>query len=464
MIRPILKSHAPLFEFALRATDPAIAIVVGLVAYRIYLREPFPPEHYLLFLLVATLAIVLTFPLFRLYEPQRGASLADELRQLLLAWALLGALVIGTIFATQSGLAFSRVWVGSWLIGSFVVTTASRISVRLILRMLRKRGRNLRHVAIVGAGELGRAIAERLGAAAWTGLNVIGFYDDDGDKHGTLIAGRPVLGCVDALAADVAIIGVDQVWIALPLRAEARIRDILTSLREFSVEVRFVPDIYGFHLLNHSVTDVAGLPVISLTETPMSGVNRLVKAIEDYVLATAGLICLAPLLLLIAVGVKLSSAGSVFYRQERVTWNGEHFMMLKFRTMPAQVETSSGPVWSRHGERRATPFGAALRRFSLDELPQLINVLRGEMSLVGPRPERPQFVTQFRKQIPGYMQKHLVKAGISGWAQVNDLRGDSDLAKRIQYDLYYIDNWTIWFDLRILVLTVLHVVRSRNAH
>jgi putative colanic acid biosynthesis UDP-glucose lipid carrier transferase len=154
----------------------------------------------------------------------------------------------------------------------------------------------------------------------------------------------------------------------------------------------------------------------------------------------------------------------VFYRQERVTWNGERFAMLKFRTMPVDAEAASGPVWTKAGERRATPLGALLRRTSLDELPQFFNVLQGQMSLVGPRPERPQFVEQFREQIPGYMQKHLVKAGITGWAQVNDLRGDSDLKQRIQYDLYYIDNWSLWFDLRILVLTLWHILKSRNAH
>jgi putative colanic acid biosynthesis UDP-glucose lipid carrier transferase len=225
-----------------------------------------------------------------------------------------------------------------------------------------------------------------------------------------------------------------------------------------------VPDIYGFHLLNHSLTDIAGLPVVSLTETPMSGINSVIKTVEDYVLATLVLICTAPLLLAIAVGVKLSSPGPVLYRQERVTWKGERFAILKFRTMPLEVEDASGPVWSQRGERRATRFGAFLRRFSLDELPQLVNVLRGDMSLVGPRPERPEFVAQFRKEIPGYMQKHLVKAGITGWAQVNDLRGDSDLRRRIQFDLYYIENWSFWFDLRILTLTVLGVFRSRNAY
>ncbi len=201
----------------------------------------------------------------------------------------------------------------------------------------------------------------------------------------------------------------------------------------------------------------------ALTETPMSGVNRFVKAIEDYALASVLLLVASPLLLAIAIGVKLSSPGPVLYRQDRVTWNGERFSMLKFRTMPVDAEAASGPVWTRRGERRATPFGRLLRRTSFDELPQIINVLRGEMSLVGPRPERPEFVERFRQEIPGYMQKHLVKAGITGWAQVNDLRGDSDLEQRIQYDLYYIDNWSLWFDLRILVLTLWHILKSHNA-
>jgi putative colanic acid biosynthesis UDP-glucose lipid carrier transferase len=162
--------------------------------------------------------------------------------------------------------------------------------------------------------------------------------------------------------------------------------------------------------------------------------------------------------------VKLSSPGPVFYRQERVTWNGERFRILKFRTMPIGSENASGPIWSRHDEQRATRFGAFLRRTSLDELPQFVNTLRGEMSVVGPRPERPEFVERFKHEIPGYMQKHLVKAGITGWAQVNDFRGDSDIHERIQCDLYYIENWSLWFDLRIIALTLVHVFRSRNAH
>ena len=323
---------------------------------------------------------------------------------------------------------------------------------------------SLPHIVIVGAGDLGREIAERLSEAAWTGLHVIGFYDDDPDKVGAVYEGRPVLGSTERLASDIVPNGVDQVWIALPLRAEVRIRECLDALRTTSAIVRFVPDIYGFHLLNHSISEVAGMPVLNLTDTPFSDARATLKSIEDFVLSLALVIVCLPLFAVIALGVKLSSRGPVIYPQERVTWNGRRFTMYKFRTMPVDAEAQSGPVWASRGEPRATWFGALLRRLSLDELPQLFNVLRGDMSLVGPRPERPAFVDRFRDRIPGYMQKHLVKAGITGWAQVNDLRGDSDLALRIEYDLYYVEHWSPWFDLRILGLTLWHILTSRNAH
>jgi putative colanic acid biosysnthesis UDP-glucose lipid carrier transferase len=459
MARSVLKPHAALFAAILRLCDPLLTVAVGFLAYRAYLGGVPPPDHYLLFLAVGALAVAALFPLFDLYEPQRGAGVADELRRMVFAWLLLSAMAGATLFATKMGETYSRVWVGAWLVGGLVSTTALRLSVRLALRTLRLRGLNQRHIAVVGAGDLGRTVASRLASSPWAGFNVLAFYDDTAE---TVPGSHPVHRIDGDLPRDVASGAIDQVWVALPLRAEARIREILTMLREHPVEIRFVPDIYSFHLLNHSVTEVAGLPVISLTETPMSGINRIVKAVEDYVLAIVLLTLASPALLLIAVAVKLTSPGPVLYRQDRVTWNGERFSMLKFRTMPVDAE-ATGPVWSSKGERRATPLGRFLRRTSLDELPQLINVLAGEMSLVGPRPERPEFVERFRQEIPGYMQKHLVKAGITGWAQVNDLRGDSDLGQRIQYDLYYIDNWSLWFDLRILVLTLWHILKSHNA-
>ena len=463
MARSVLKPHAGMFAAMFRVCDPVSTVIVGVVAYRTYLGSFTLPDHYLFFVAAGAFAVAAVFPAFSLYEPHRGTSVADELRRVTIAWLLIAAIVGAAIFATKMGDTYSRVWVGAWLLGGFAATAALRIAVRLMLRSFRVRGLNQRHVAIVGGGTLGRTVAARLRQSPWAGFSIFRFYDDDRALVGTVVADRPVMTIDVDLLPDVAAGHVDQVWLALPLRAEARIRQILTMLRDHPVEVRFVPDIYSFHLLNHSVTEIAGLPVISLTETPMSGINRIVKAVEDYTLAAVLVTLASPLMLAIAIGIRLSSKGPVLYRQQRVTWNGEVFEMLKFRTMPVTAEAATGPVWARRGEARATPFGSLLRRTSLDELPQLLNVLRGEMSLVGPRPERPQFVEQFRSQIPGYMQKHLVKAGITGWAQVNDLRGDSDLGQRIQYDLFYIDNWSLWFDLRILFLTLWHILTSRNA-
>ena len=463
MQRSILKPHASLFAGVLRASDPLASILVGLAGHRVWLGSFALPQHYVVFLLAGALLIALFFPLFRLYEPQRGVSIVQEVRQLFVAWLVLGAVVVATLFATKTGDEFSRVWVSLWLAGGLAATLLLRTSVRLLLRGLRRRGHNLRHIAIVGAGTLGRTIAERLERTQWAGYSVVGFYDDDLAKVGVELEGRRVLGTPDVLVRDIDGGGIDQVWVALPLNAERRIRELLSLLRSSSVEIRFVPDIYSFHLLNHSVTEIAGLPVVSLAETPMSGPNRAAKAIEDAVLSALLLVPALPLMALIALGVRLTSPGPVLYRQDRVTWNGARFVMLKFRTMRVDAEATSGPVWSRPDDRRTTRFGAWLRRWSLDELPQLFNVLKGDMSLVGPRPERPELVEAFRRRIPGYMQKHLVKAGITGWAQVHDLRGNSDLVKRIEHDLFYIENWSVWLDLRILGLTFGHVLNSRNA-
>ena len=276
-----------------------------------------------------------------------------------------------------------------------------RGGVRLFLRQLRSRGYNLRHVVIVGAGRLGTNVAQRLRAAPWAGFAIRGYYDDDENLHGQTLAGAPVLGAIDRMFADLDTQGVDQVWIALPLRSEERIREVMTGLLQYSLQVRFVPDIYNFNLLHHSVSEIEGLPVINLTDSPLHGPGLIAKSVEDFVLALVLVTLAAPAFLAIALGVKLSSPGPVLYRQDRVTWNGNRFSMLKFRSMPVDSEREVGPVWSRPGEARATRFGSFLRRYSLDELPQLFNVLRGEMSIVGPRPERPEFVQRFKRDIPG---------------------------------------------------------------
>jgi len=463
-MRSLLKDNATLLDLALRVLDPLFIVATAYVAHRIYLGSWDPPPRYLGAMAAAAFLGFAAFPVLGLYQSQRGTSFIDEISGLFFAWLAIAVTGGAFLFLTKTGADFSRGWALLWIAGGFLLHVAGRAALRIGLRALRRRGRNLRHVVIVGAGEHGRGVATRLRAAPWSGLAIRSFYDDDPALLGTAIDGIPVLGPLARLPSDLQAHPADQVWIALPLREDARIRDCVESLRATPAVIRFVPDIYGFHLLNHSVSDVAGMPVLNLTDTPLGDVRATWKSIEDYALAALLLMVAAPLLAIIAIGVKASSRGPVIYGQERVTWNGRPFRMYKFRTMPHDAEAQSGPVWSSHGDPRATRFGALLRRYSLDELPQLLNVLRGEMSLVGPRPERPEFVARFRDLVPGYMQKHLVKAGITGWAQVNDLRGDSDLALRIQYDLYYVEHWSPWFDLRILALTLWHILTTRNAH
>lgn len=464
MRRSLLKENAQLFEWVMRLLDPLLVAVVGVLAYRAYLDDWALPERYVLAIFGMSFVCATLFPFVGLYAPQRGVTLFEEVRRLVHGWLLLAATWFTFLFLSKTGADFSRVWSIYWIAAGFLVHAAARGAIRVTLRTLRSRGYNVRHMVIVGAGHLGREIAARIRRTPWSGLDLRGFYDDDPALAERSIEGVPVIGDVDRVLRDLDHGGIDQVWIALPLRAEARVRSLLEALRRHSVQVRFVPDIFNFTLLHHSMTEIAGLPVINLTDSPLDGPNLVLKQVEDVVLSLVILVVASPLMLAIAIGVKFSSPGPVFYRQERVTWNGQRFRILKFRTMPIGSENTSGPIWSRHDEQRATPFGAFLRRTSLDELPQFINALRGEMSVVGPRPERPEFVERFKHEIPGYMQKHLVKAGITGWAQVNDFRGDSDIHERIQCDLYYIENWSLWFDLRIIALTLVHVFRSRNAH
>jgi putative colanic acid biosynthesis UDP-glucose lipid carrier transferase len=462
--RNLLKTNATALDQLLRLADPAIIVFAGWAARWWYLGNTESAPTYWVAMLAVALLSLAVFPATGLYRPQRGASLIEDVRALVSGWLSLLAIGVFLVFVTKTGDVFSRVWVALWFTSGFLLQTTMRIGLRLWLRFLRRRGYNLRHICIVGAGELGREVALRLRRTPWSGLSLRGFFDDAPGLAGTTVEGIPVLGTIGALNQYLEQHGVDQVWIALPLRDEERIRRLVIELRAHAVQVRYVPDIFGFQLLRHSFSEVAGMPVIGLTDTPLEGLERILKTIEDYVFGGAAVFLASPLLCAIAIAIKLTSPGPVLYRQERVTWNGRRFTMLKFRSMPVGSESDSGPVWSRQADPRATRLGALLRRYSLDELPQLFNVLHGDMSLVGPRPERPEFVAQFRQEIPGYMQKHMVKAGITGWAQVNDLRGSSDLGKRIQYDLYYIDNWSLWFDLRILALTVWHVFRSRNAY
>jgi putative colanic acid biosynthesis UDP-glucose lipid carrier transferase len=329
---------------------------------------------------------------------------------------------------------------------------------------MRSRGWSQGRIVLVGLNQMAVAVSRQLSHSSWAGLQVVGYVDDPSSKHPTVSdLSLPRLGDLEDLAAIVTKQTIDEVWVAFP--GESLVECAQYQLRHLPVSIRLVINCFDFKQCKFlSLNTVAGIPTLDFSVSPLHGVNRYIKEVMDRLFALILLVFISPLLLLIAVGVKLSSKGPVFYRQERVGWNNRSFTMMKFRSMPVDAEAKTGAVWSKPGEQRATRFGGFLRKTSLDELPQLINVLKGDMSLVGPRPERPDFVEVFKDQVPNYMKKHMVKAGITGWAQVNGWRGDTDLNRRIEHDLYYIQHWSVWFDMEIALRTVLTGFINKNAY
>jgi len=430
----VLKQHASTVKLALYVSDWLAIGLAARFAYWFYLGDEGMPERYLAAILIGLLLAGVFFPRFGLYQTWRSGSIIDEVKNISLAW---GALLLGLMtlaFTTKLGAEYSRGWLASWAVFGWIFLMVGRAMLRFVLRLARAHGFNQRHIVIVGGADLGSELVARISAAPWMGLNVVGFFRGDETERGDGIPGVPSLGKLEDVAQFVQERDVDQVWIAMALRDEEKVQWILHELRHSTVDIRFIPDMFGMRLLNHSVMDLSGLPVLNLSISPMSGVNMLLKAIEDRVLALVILLLISPIMLIIAIGVKLSSPGPVFYLQERVGWSGRTFNMLKFRSMPVDTE-KGGVQWGGAQGKTTTKFGSFIRKSSLDELPQFINVLRGDMSIVGPRPERSVFVERFKDEIPGYMKKHMVKAGITGWAQINGWRGDTDLEKRIEYDL-----------------------------
>jgi Undecaprenyl-phosphate glucose phosphotransferase len=338
---------------------------------------------------------------------------------------------------------------------------ATRRASWMAIRNLRSRGFNQSHAVIVGTGRVARKTARSLRRASWMGIKNLGFIEDQPSRW---TSDLDVLGRFADLPGLIQKYNIAQVFIALPMSRYDEARQVYDILSQTLVEVRLVADVPALAGVSLTTNTLDGLPVIGLRESPHFGLNVVIKRAMDIVLALAALLVLSPFMLLIAALVKLTSHGPVFYCQDRCGLHGGTFQMLKFRSMRIDAENHTGAVWARKDDPRRTRLGTFLRRTSLDELPQLINVLKGDMSLVGPRPERPVFIQQFRRTIPNYMARHAVKAGITGWAQVHGWRGNTSLRKRVQFDLYYITHWTPWLDFRIMWMTLFHGLFHRNAY
>lgn len=326
------------------------------------------------------------------------------------------------------------------------------------------KGLNLQNVLVIGAGEMGKAVAQKILVYKDLGFRLKGFLDDErpiGEKI-EIDGGVEVLGRIKDLGPILDRGEVNEVFVALDLNNYAKIQETIKVAHRYVVNIRLIPDLFQLLTLKANIQDLDGFPVISIDDVSLRGGKSLLKRVIDIVISSLGLLVLSPLLLVIAVVVKLTSPGPVFFRQERMGLDGRRFNMIKFRTMIPSAEEESGPVMSRPGDPRMTKAGRLLRKFSLDELPQLVNVLKGEMSLIGPRPERPEFVREFTGKIPNYMLRHKVKCGITGWAQVHGLRQDTPISKRIEYDFYYIQNWSLGLELKIIWMTLRKGFVDRN--
>ena len=451
MKRQSLRLSSPIVPYLIKAFDALVIIVAGLLALHVRQVLEFPVQFSAdlggYYGLISAAALLFALISNGAQRSWRGSHMAAMLASVAGQWLLVSALLLLWLFIFKASQDFSRIWFLVWVGLGQVLLWLARFLVYLALRSIRRRGLNLKHVALIGSGVVAEQIQRRISEAGWSGYKI-----------------------TECLAApsyvelqDLARRHIDEVWLALPIGDEALLRQTLHELRHTTASIRFVPDLFTMSLVNHGTTEVVGLPMYDLSTTPMTGINQLVKWFEDKIVSSFILTLICPVMLLLAVGVKLSSRGPVFYRQERIGLNNKPFQMLKFRSMPIDTE-KDGVKWGGSAAKATTRFGQFIRKTSLDELPQFLNVLKGDMSIVGPRPERPMFVDQFKDEIPNYMKKHLVKAGITGWAQVHGWRGDTDLKTRIEYDIYYIENWSLWLDLKIIFLTIFKGFVNRNAY
>jgi Undecaprenyl-phosphate glucose phosphotransferase len=404
----------------------------------------------------------LVFYFHRLYQLRRDRSIIDETLAVVVAVSLATLLLVG-LLSFWRAYSFNRPLLILYLLLDIVFVSLARFGIRKYLETIWSAGVGVRRALVVGAGHAGRALADKLLDHPATGLKPIGFADDDPVKRFDGYRGVHVLGTTGEVKELIARHQIDTVFLALPVEAYRTMLQILKDVGNEMVDLRVVPDLFQYVTFKAGVEDFDGLPVINLTQKPLEGWNSLVKRSMDMVLSSVGLALMAVLLPLVALAIWLEDRGPVFYTQERMGLDGRLFRMLKFRSMRVDAEEKTGATWAKEDDPRKTRVGSILRRTSIDELPQLVNVFTGDMSLVGPRPERPEFVREFKERFPQYMLRHRVRAGITGWAQVHGWRGNTSLSKRIEYDLYYIENWTLGLDVKILWLT-LRVGFHRNAY
>lgn len=462
----MLKSHSRLVENLALVGDLCLIAICWVLAYwirfhLIHVTDVPPFRDYALQLVPILVVWGIAFRTFDLYRPNRLGSRVSEWFDVAKASALGALILVSLMTFAFRGYEYSRLVILLFLAQSIVAVSLARAALREALRFARRHGYNLRYAIVVGGGEPAAEVLRVLNRRRDVGIFVLGLLSDKKEVPENV----RWLGGIEDVRAVLDRQEVDIVFIALPHADASRLTTVLSGIGDDPIAIHLVPDVFGLVPARGGVEEFEMIPFIHLRESRLYGWNRVLKRAFDLVFGALALAVAGPMMLAIAVALKLTSPGPVLYHQERMGVDGRRFRMLKFRTMRVNAEAETGPVWARRDDPRRTTLGSFLRRTSLDELPQLFNVLRGEMSLVGPRPERPSFVEEFRRRVPGYMLRHKVKAGITGWAQINGWRGNTSIERRIECDLYYIERWSLGFDLKILLQTFWYGFRiNRNAH
>lgn len=393
------------------------------------------------------------------YRLKRSPSGIDELSR------IFSVVSIGTVIAmaiasfVSPDFNYSRAMLSlGWVLAILLIWIA-RMTQYGLHSMLHRRGVAPERVLIVGTGDMARAIQQRITRAPWLGYSVIGLVGDESSPE------VHPLGPTVEIGSLVRTMGATEVIIAEPSLTHRDILEVVSRCEKEHVDIKVFPDVFQIMTSEAAIGDLDGLPMVSIRDTALRGWNLRIKRLTDILISSAALIVLSPFMLAAAVLIKLTSpSGPVFYLQERVGLDGKPFPLIKFRSMRPDAESQSGPVWAGKGDPRTTRLGAFLRRWSMDETPQFINVLLGEMSMVGPRPERPVFVEEFSQRVPRYLERHKEKAGLTGWAQVHGLRGQVSIEERTAYDLWYVEHWTVWLDLKIILMTILVILKGENAY
>jgi putative colanic acid biosynthesis UDP-glucose lipid carrier transferase len=457
-----LRSYEPLLMSLHRVLDAVLGAGLYLAISALYGR--YRPRN-LEAAVFIFLGALICFNVVRVYQSWRDASFLNETNRILLGCVSLYVAFVATVYLLNISYVFPRRVALTWMVCWPVLLWMERWTLRAALKRHRLRGLNFRKAVIAGAGDLGERLARWLDENPWSGTTLLGFFDD---KSTEPVRNRPVLGVLDDLPPYVKNNPVNTIYLALPMRAEAKVQKLLQELADTTASVFLVPDIFFFDLLlGGSLIHFDGIPAIALRDTPYRGINILFKRLEDLVIAGLVLILASPVMLAIALGIRFTSPGPVIFKQWRYGLDGQPIKIYKFRTMTACEDGYTFEQATRN-DPRVTPLGSFLRRTSLDELPQFFNVLQGRMSVVGPRPHPMAMNETYRKLVPGYMLRHKVKPGITGLAQVNGFRGETEtlekIEKRLEYDLEYHRKWSLLLDFQILGKTILTGAWRRNAY